>query len=63
MTYSQLEAKAKRLSFLGFKLRLYQDKEGWLWEWGYQGVVIARGGTDAAPKPLALFFALNDFNA
>jgi hypothetical protein len=63
MTYSQLEARAKRLSFLGFKLRLFEDKEGWVWEWGYQGTVIKRNATNAKPKGVALVFALEDLNA
>jgi hypothetical protein len=63
MTYSQLEARAKRLSFLGFKLRLFEDKEGWVWEWGYQGIVIKRNATNAKAKGVALVFALEDLNA
>ena len=59
MTYQQAEAKAKRLSELGFRLRMDSYGVGWRWKW--QNIPVW-SYTDAAPKSVALIFALQEIN-
>jgi hypothetical protein len=53
-TYAILQAKARLLSNMGFRLKLWQEGELWKWQWN-NGLA---GSTDAQSKEIALIFAL-----
>lgn len=59
MTYQQAEAKAKRLSELGFRLRLEPHGDGWKWMWNNIPM-----WQSAAPctKGVALIWALQEIH-
>ena len=54
MNYKMSEAKARLLSQMGYRLKMWQDGEFWRWQWN-NGIT---GYTDADSKALALVFAL-----
>jgi len=59
MTFKQLEARAKHLSSMGARLKLEPAAmEGWQWEWMVNGYVMGKNYTNAAPKAVALWMAL-----
>jgi hypothetical protein len=62
MTYEQAEAKALAASKAGFGLKMWQENEWWHWTWKMplaNGVTVQQlGSTNAAPKGVALIFAL-----
>lgn len=59
MTFEQAEAKAKRLSELGYRLKMEEHQGGWQWRW--KDIPIWHY-TDATPKAVALIFALQEIN-
>lgn len=61
MTYQELEDRARYLSSLGYKIRLYGQEYAWTWEWQAMGVVVAREHTNAKEKAAALYMALTSF--
>jgi hypothetical protein len=54
MNYKMSEAKARLLSQMGYRLKMWQDGEFWRWQWN-NGIT---GHTDANSKAIALVFAL-----
>jgi hypothetical protein len=54
MNYKIAEAKARFMSNMGFRIKLWQDGELWRWQWN-NGTT---GSTNANSKAIALVFAL-----
>jgi hypothetical protein len=61
MTYEQAEARAIAASKAGCRIKMWYATNQWHWTWltPVGGVMVANnGGTNAAPKGVALIFAL-----
>jgi hypothetical protein len=54
MNYKIAEAKARFMSNMGFRIKLWQDGELWRWQWN----TGTTGSTNANSKAVALVFAL-----
>lgn len=54
MSYKIMEAKARFMSNMGFRIKLWQDGELWRWQWN----TGTTGSTNANSKAIALVFAL-----
>ena len=62
MTFSQLAAKAVKLSGRGITISLWQEEaiEGWMWAYkDKNGKIIDSGHTTALTKPVAFSIALS----
>jgi hypothetical protein len=62
MTYDKAEFNAKAASAMGYRIKMWREDGWWHWTWKMplaNGVVIQQSGsTNAAPKGVALIFAL-----
>ena len=58
MTRHDAETRAKMLSQRGWRIKLWETKGGWQWEWHLGGVITIPGSTSAAIKPTAFLLAL-----
>jgi hypothetical protein len=61
MTYEQAEAKALAASKAGHKIKMWYAANQWHWTWliNLGGILVTQdGSTNAAPKGVALIFAL-----
>ena len=54
MSYKIMEAKARFMSNMGFRIKLWQDGEFWRWQCN----TGTTGSTNANSKAIALVFAL-----
>jgi hypothetical protein len=54
MNYKTAEAKARVMSSMNFRIKLWQDGELWRWQWN----TGSTGSTNANSKAIALVFAL-----
>jgi hypothetical protein len=54
MNYKIAEAKARFMSNMGYRLKMWQDGELWRWQWNNGST----GSTNANSKAIALVFAL-----
>jgi hypothetical protein len=61
MTYEQAEAKAIASSKAGCRIKMWYAANQWHWTWLFSvgGILVTQdGSTNAAPKGVALIFAL-----